>query len=218
MTVSDAPVLGDDVPVPIVPLRKGRPRDERIDEDITAAALDLLSAEGFDRFSVEAVAARADVAKTTVYRRFPTRNDLIVGALLRLNDDLPPPPAAGPVRDRLVAVLQGIRRRTTESVRGRILIQVVSEGLRDPGLADLVHQRVLAPRRQVLREVIADAIATGELRADVEVDTVVPVLVGPMLYLGMWSGSVVARGVTVESVVDLVLSGLTPASDASSLR
>jgi AcrR family transcriptional regulator len=206
MTIGTA-VRGD-----AAPLRKGRPRDERIDEDITAAALDLLSTEGFDRFSVEAVAARAGVAKTTVYRRFPTRNDLIVGALLRLNDELPAPPAAGPVRDRLLAVMHGIRQRTNESVRGRILMQVVSEGLRDPALADLVHQRVLAPRRQVLRDVIADGIASGELRADVEIDTVVPVLVGPMLYLGMWSGSAVAMNVTVDSVVDLVLTGLTPAT------
>ena len=196
------------------PLRKGRPRDERIDADITAAALDLLSTEGFDRFSVEAVAALAGVAKTTVYRRFPTRNDLIVGALVRLNYELPPPPAPGPVRERLISVLNGIRHRTTESVRGRILMQVVSEGLRDPALADLVHQRVLAPRRQVLRDVITDGIASGELRADVEVDTVVPLLVGPMLYLGMWSGSAVTKNVTVESVVDLVLTGLTPATDS----
>lgn len=206
--------LGAAVRGDAAPLRKGRPRDERIDEDITAAALDLLSTEGFDRFSVEAVAARAGVAKTTVYRRFPTRNDLIVGALLRLNDELPPPPAAGPVRERLIAVLDGIRRRTTESVRGRILMQVVSEGLRDPALADLVHHRVLAPRRQALRDVIADGIASGELRADVEVDTVVPILVGPMLYLGMWSGAAATKGVTVEAVVDLVLTGLTPATDS----
>lgn len=201
-----------------VPLRKGRPRDGRIDRDITAAALDLLSTEGFDRFSVEAVAARAGVAKTTVYRRFPTRNDLIVGALVRLNDELPPPPAPGPVRERLIGVMRGIRHRTIESVRGRILMQVVSEGLRDPVLADLVHQRVLAPRRQVLRDVITDGIASGELRADVDVDTVVPVLVGPMLYLGMWIGSAVTKDVTVESVVDLVLTGLTIDADTSSPR
>jgi AcrR family transcriptional regulator len=206
MTVG-APVRGN-----AAPLRKGRPRDERIGQDITAAALAVLSEQGFERFSVEEVAVRAGVAKTTVYRRFPTRNDLIVGALLRLNDDLPPPPPAGPVRDRLVGVLDGIRRRTTESVRGRILMQVVSEGLRDPALADLVHQRVLAPRRQVLRDVITDGIASGELRDDIDTDAVLPVLVGPMLYLGMWSGSAIAEGVTVESVVDLVLSGLTRAS------
>jgi hypothetical protein len=91
-------------------------------------------------------------------------------------------------------------------------MQVVSEGLRDPALADLVHQRVLAPRRQVLHDVIADGIASGELRDDIDADAVLPVLVGPMLYLGMWSGSAIAEGVTVESVVDLVLSGLTRAS------
>lgn len=208
MTVG-AGVRGD-----ATPRLKGRPRDQRIDDDITSAALEMLATEGFDRFSVEAVAARAGVAKTTVYRRFPTRNDLIVGALMRLDGELPATPAAGSVRDRLIVVLDGIRRRTTESVRGRILVQVASEGLRDPALADLVHHRVLAPRRQVLRDVIADGIASGELRADVEVDTVVPVLVGPMLYLGMWSGSSVTRGVTVASVVDLVLSGLTPATEA----
>ena len=201
-----------------MPLRKGRPRDERIDVEITAAALDLLATEGFDRFTVEAVATRAGVAKTTVYRRFPTRNDLIVGALLRLNDEIPPPPVAGPVRGRLILVLQGIRRRTTESVRGRILMQVISEGQRDPALAALVHERVLAPRRQVLRAIIADGIASGELRPDVEIDTVVPALVGPMLYLGMWGSAEVTLGVTVESVVDLVLDGLASPADSGSPR
>jgi AcrR family transcriptional regulator len=214
MTLAGGAARDDAAAGPAAPLRKGRPRDERIDVEITSAALDLLATEGFDRFTVEAVAARAGVAKTTVYRRFPTRNDLIVGALLRLNDEIPPPPVAGPVRDRLVLVLRGIRRRTTESVRGRILMQAISEGQRDPDLAALVHQRVLAPRRQVLRDIIADGIASGELRPDVDVDTVVPVLVGPMLYLGMWSGATITQGVTVESVVDLVLSGLTRASDS----
>lgn len=218
MTLTGGTARDDEPAAVAVPLRKGRPRDERIDVEITSAALDLLATEGFDRFTVEAVAARAAVAKTTVYRRFPTRNDLIVGALLRLNDEIPPPPVAGPVRDRLILVLQGIRRRTTESVRGRILMQVMSEGQRDPDLAALVHQRVLAPRRQVLRTIIADGIASGELRPDVEIETVVPALVGPMLYLGMWGSAEVTLGVTVESVVDLVLTGLASSDDRASSR
>lgn len=194
------------------PCRKGRPRDERIDADITAAALDVLSDLGFERFSVEEVAARAGVAKTTVYRRFPTRNDLVVGALVRLNDDLPSPPPAGPVRERLVVVLDGIRSRVTRSIRGRILLQAVSEGLRDPELAALVHQRVLAPRRDLLHGVLDEAVAHGELRAEVDRAAALAVLTGPMVYLGLWSGDDQMRGVSVETVVDLVLSGLTPAS------
>jgi AcrR family transcriptional regulator len=194
--------------------RKGRPRDARIDEEITAAALAVLSESGFDGFCVEQVVSRAGVAKTTVYRRFPTREVLLAGALERLNDDLPPPPQPGPVRDRLIEVLGSVRRRTPGSIRGRILMHAAAEGFRDPGLADLVQARVLAPRRQLLRDVISDGIDSGELRDDVDMDALIPVLVGPMLYLGMWSMTAAAQSVTVESVVDIVLSGLTRASDS----
>jgi AcrR family transcriptional regulator len=194
--------------------RKGRPRDERIDRDITASALSVLSDNGFERFSVEEVAVRAGVAKTTVYRRFPTRTDLIVGALERLNDDLPPPPPPGPVRDRLVAVLSAVRSRATTSVRGRILMQVSVENLRDPALVELVDRRVMSPRRQLLRDIVAEGIRSGELDPGIDSAAVIPLLVGPMLYLGMWSTSSVARGVSVEAIVDLALSGLTRASDS----
>ncbi len=195
-------------PVVEAPARKGRPRDERIDEEITSAALTVLAEGGFDGFSVEAVALRAGVAKTTVYRRFPTRDELLVGALERLNDDLPPPPAPGPVRDRLVDVLSGVRQRTPGSVGGRILMHAAAEAVRRPGLAELVESRVLAPRRARLQSVIADGIASGELRADIDPAAVIPVLVGPMLYLGMWSSTAAACDVSVEVVVDTVIVGL----------
>jgi AcrR family transcriptional regulator len=196
------------VGVVTAPARKGRPRDERIDEEITSAALAVLADGGFEGFSLEAVALRAGVAKTTVYRRFPTRDELLVGALVRLNDDLPPPPAPGPVRQRLVEVLSGVRQRTPASVGVRILMHAAAESGRQPGLADLVESRVLAPRRARLQSVIADGIAGGELRDDLDLVEVIPVLVGPMLYLGMWSGTSAACDVSVEAVVDMVLGGL----------
>lgn len=194
------------------PCRKGRPRDERIDRDITSAALAVLSDHGFDRFSVEEVAARAGVAKTTVYRRFPTRTDLVLGALVRLNDDLPPAPPPGPVRDRLIEALERVRTRATTSIHGRLLMQAATAAGNDPALADLVQSRVLAPRRQLLLDIVAEGIARGELRDDIDTHAVIPVLVGPMIYLGAWSTSPLHREVSVAAVVDLVLSGLTPAS------
>lgn len=193
-------------------VRKGRPRDEKIDEQITSAALGILADVGFERFSVEQVALRAGVAKTTVYRRFPCRNDLVVGALLRMNDALPAAPASGPVRDRLVVVLGGVRRRTADSVGGRVFMRVVSEGHSQPGLAQLIHDRVLEPRRDILRGILMDGISAGELRDDLDLDAVVPALVGPMLYLGLWDDVSEKRAVTVEAVVDTVLAGLAPSS------
>ena len=87
--------------------RKGRPRDERIDLEITSAALDVLAESGFVRFSIAEVVELTGVAKTTIYRRFATRDDLIASALDRLNDYLPadPPPGNG-------ARIRASRRRT----------------------------------------------------------------------------------------------------------
>lgn len=193
--------------------RKGRPRDERIDDEITTAALDVLADDGFDRFSVEAVASRCGVAKTTVYRRFPTRDGLVAGALGRLNDDLAARAADGPWREQLNAVLTAIRR-APGSTRGRILMHAAAEGARDPALAELVHDRVLAPRQAVLRTIIRQGMDSGDLREDLDVDAVVPLLVGPMLHLGTWRMCRTSQAVDVEAVVDLLLTGLTRASDS----
>ena len=131
--------------------RKGRPRDHRIDRDVTSAALDLVEEVGFDRFSVEEVAARAGVAKTTVYRRFPTRNDLLAGALERLNDDVSPAPADWSTHDRLVAMLTFLRQRKSDAQSRDRLIQVAATTCRDPELWAIVQERVLGPRREIGR-------------------------------------------------------------------
>ena len=191
--------------------RRGRPRDERIDSDMVAAALAVLADVGFDRFSVEEVALRAGVAKTTVYRRFPSRGDVISAALGALGEEVEAPASGGSVRDRMVAALSGIRRGTPDSTRGRILMHAM--GSDDPGLADLVYERVLSSRAAGLRAIVRDGVLSGEVRADVDVDAVMSTLVGPMLYLGMWRMRESIRQVRVEDVVDIVLRGLTPATD-----
>jgi len=188
---------------------KGRPRDERLDVEIGAAAVAVLAEQGFDRFSVEEVALRAGVAKTTIYRRFPSRSALIEAALGQLGDEGPSAPLAGTLRDRLITVLSVIRQNTPGSPRGRILMHAMASA--DPDLALLVHERVLAPRAGLLRSLVADGIASGELRNDLDVDAVVPILVGPMLYLGMWRMRESARRVSVDDVVDLIMAGLTRA-------
>ena len=72
----------------------GRPRDAQVAAAILDAALDLIIEFGYNRTSMEAVAARARVAKTTVYRRWPTKDDLMVDALARIKGDIVEPPFA----------------------------------------------------------------------------------------------------------------------------
>ena len=193
--------------------RTGRPRDSRADREIIAAALHLLADEGFDRFSVEEVAVRSGVAKTTIYRRYARRDDLIRGALESLNDDLSERSVEGATRDRLVRILEGIRQ-APGTIRGRVLMRAAAEGVTDPSVAALVHDRVLEPRREALRQVIRDGVAKGELRAGIDLEAVIPLLVGPMMHLGMWRMCDGVEDISVEAVVDLILSGLGSASAA----
>lgn len=190
--------------------RRGRPRDARLDRAITDAALEVLAESGVAGFSVARVAARSGVAKTTIYRRHHSRDDLMVGALERLNDDLPDVPARGHVRDRLVQVLDGIRRRNPSGTQARLLGQVAAT--HDPRLGRMVYERVLVPRHRMLRRIVQDGIDAGDLRADLDLDALIPILVGPMLYLRTWHRSPLAGRVTVEAVVDQLIAGMTPAT------
>jgi len=190
--------------------RRGRPRDARIDGEITAAALTLLADVGFERFSVEEVAARAGVAKTTVYRRFPTRDDLLVGALERLNDDLELPDVDLPVRERLVDVLGSLRRRKSGPTPRDRLLHVAMSGYAAGDLQALVLRRVIEPRRAGLRSILVDAVERDELRADLDLDAAVALLVGSTLYLGAGDRRGDAALPTVAATVDCVLAGLQP--------
>ena len=194
-------------------VRAGRPRDARVDQQIVQTSLEVLASAGFDRFSVEEVSARSGVAKTTIYRRFPSREELLQGCLERLNEDIGDRSREGTTRDRLVHALSGIRR-SPGTTMGRVLMHAAAEGVRDPDVASLVHDRVLEPRREVLRQIIRDGMARGEIRKDIDLDAVVPLLVGPMLHLGMWRMCEGVEDVSVDSVVDLMLEGMTPASDS----
>lgn len=192
--------------------RRGRPRDEDVDRRITVAALEVLAEHGAAGFSVSQVAARSAVAKSSIYRRFPTRDRLLIGAVERLNDDLATLPTDGTARDRLVALLGGIRRRQPAAVHGRLMMQVA--GSQDPRLTQLVYDRVVRPRHIVLRTIIEDGVASGEFRGDLDIDALIPVLVGPMLYLRMWHAVPAVAAMSVEAIVDQLMAGMTHASDS----
>jgi AcrR family transcriptional regulator len=193
-------------------VRKGRPRDERLDGQISAAAIAVLADGGFDRFSVEEVACRAGVAKTTIYRRFSCRSELMAAALDRLAEDPVPDLAPGTARQQLTTILDSIRRSTPDSPRGRILMHAMASD--DPRLAEVVYARVVTPRSDLLRRVIVAGMASGELRSDLDVDAVIPTLVGPMMYLGLWRMRDTVQRVSVDDVLDLIMNGLTRASDS----
>lgn len=199
---------------------RGRPRSAAADQAIVDATLALLADSGLDGLTMEGIAARAGVGKATLYRRYGTRDEVLQAALGHLNDDLPDALGlleAHGLRTALVTMLDAIRARTPQTVQGRILLRVMAEQSTRPALHALVIDRVIEPRTRRMRAMLAAAVERGELRADVDIEAIVPLLVGPALYLGMRGGAV-----SMAAVVDAVLDGLsarrTPARPAPASR
>jgi AcrR family transcriptional regulator len=101
MKKSQAPVT----PSREAPLVRGRPRDAGRDTAIIDATMYVLTELGYEQMSVEAVAARAEVAKTTIYRRYPSKAALVMAAVERRAAAIPPAVKSGDLRERLLVVV-----------------------------------------------------------------------------------------------------------------
>jgi len=189
------------------PRAPGRPRSTRADEAIIDAVLDLL-AEGTtaESISIEAVAARAGVGKATIYRRWPNRDALLVDAVITLKG--PPPQLAGEsVRDDLVTLLRPIGHQSPHPA-AKVLPCLISELHRNEAMWH-GYQQVIEPRRQLMRDVLARGVETGELRADLDIELSLALLSGPVLvqHLLRWNPRL-DRETLPERVVDAVLAGI----------
>ncbi|WP_433325775.1 TetR/AcrR family transcriptional regulator [Spirillospora sp. CA-294931] len=163
---------------PVAPRAPGRPRSERAEKAILDATLELLAAEsGVDGVSIEAVAALAGVAKTTIYRRWPNKEALIVGALAEAKAPLPEPRGES-VRDDLLAIAEAIAAGRNAR-HSRCFWNVLGSHEKYPGLYERYYQQVIQPRRETVFSVLRAGIARGELRPDIDLEVVNGLLVGP---------------------------------------
>jgi AcrR family transcriptional regulator len=189
--------------------RPGRPRSAEADTAIVDATLDLIIEGGIDGLSVESVAARAGVGKATIYRRWANKDELIEDALASINDALPEIPPAGTARDRLVVMVDQIRAKTVETCSGRLMPRMLSYATQHPELFKQYFTSVIQPRRERYRVVLAEGIAAGELRADLDIELAATLIAAPMLYLQLMQvGLGTPRPGTSQALVDMVLDGI----------
>ncbi|HEX8003178.1 MAG TPA: TetR/AcrR family transcriptional regulator [Mycobacteriales bacterium] len=186
----------------------GRPRNADADDAIVDATLALLSEEGFDRLAMDAVAARAGVAKATIYRRWPSKEALVIDAVARRTDPFPEV-ATGTIRDRLVSLLAGILGMSRTGA-GRLLPCMVGATATNPPLAEHYRAQILEPRRNRMRQMVRMAVAKGELRRGVDVDDAIDLLIGALLYRIVFAGPDGVADDVPGRLVDAALRGLAP--------
>ncbi len=184
----------------------GRPRSARAEQAIIEAVLELLgTGVSIEALSVESVAARAGVGKATIYRRWPSKEELVVEAVAALK--LPLPDLRGEsVRDDLVALLR-VTGQEPDRDRGKVMSCVMAQLSRNPDLYGW-YQKVIEPRREATREVLRRGISAGELRADLDIEVTLGLLMAPMIMQRSmrWSPRLDIADLP-ERVVDAVLSG-----------
>jgi AcrR family transcriptional regulator len=152
--------------------RRGRPRDPGTDTRITAAAAELMLQRGFDRMTVDDVAARAGVGKATVYRRWPSKEDLAVAAMETLYAVEIPEPDTGSIAGDLT---ESYRAALTfvNSAEGQAFLRMsIAESVRDERIAAL-YRASTERREQESRRTFERAIERGEVRPDIDVDAAV---------------------------------------------
>jgi AcrR family transcriptional regulator len=184
----------------------GRPRNAQADEAILDAVLAMLAAgQSFAAISIEAVAARAGVGKATIYRRWANKEALLIDAVAAMKGPLPVP-AGESVRDDLVMLVQA--NRTGRARRyGAVTACLLPELLKDDDLRTM-YQKVIEPRRDVMRQVLRRGVAAGELRADLDVELTLLMISGPSMLQNMlnWSPRLPDEGFA-ETLIDAVLRG-----------
>lgn len=185
----------------------GRPRSARVDEAIISSVIDLLvDGTTAESLSIEAVAARAGVGKATIYRRWANKDALLVDAVASLKGPLPEI-AGESVRDDLVTLLRPIGRPTMTQAAS-VLPCLVSELKRSPML-NQCYQRIVEPRRELMRVVLRRGIAAGELRSDLDIEVVMAILVGPMMAQNVLNWNPLLDAATLpQQVVDMVWPAL----------
>jgi AcrR family transcriptional regulator len=154
---------------------RGRPRSVEADQAILHATLRMLGTQGVAGTTIEGVAADAGVGKTTIYRRWPTKTDLILAAI----SDLVPtgdPPDTGSMAGDMAALAETQQRRLADSGLAGIVPRVLAESMSDPELHQDFVDRVVNPFRELLRLFIERGIERGELRPDLEVEPLVDLL------------------------------------------
>lgn len=189
-------------------------RSARVREAVLAATFDELLDSGYARLRVGAVASRAGVNKTTIYRRWPTLEELLVDALTTWSDDVPVP-NTGNINTDLVAIGRELADLLNSGVGRQVAAFVLTAGLRSADLREATR-RYFA--HQVTRAIptITRAVDRGELPADVDADTLLASFRAPLFYRMVTTGDTIDDALieqTVRVTLAAARAGLLSTSD-----
>jgi AcrR family transcriptional regulator len=177
---------------------------------ILRAALELGEELGFDGLTIEGIAIRSGIAKTTIYRRWPNVGAIVMDAFLADVTRLAPIQTRSTARESFTASM----RRLAKAYRGRlgrILRPLLGRAQSDENLREAVRTRWVEPRREIARDIVRRGMKSGELRDGLDPDVVLDALYGPFYHrlLVPYKNGILSDAF-IDTLVDTVFGGLKP--------
>lgn len=160
------------------PVRVGRKRDHTRDTDLLEAAILVLAETGYDRMTMDMVAAKAKAGKATMYRRWPSKPDLVLEAIAHMKRDqvdLASLPDTGTLRGDLLALVKPKSVEESE-LKMKALSGLSSMLAQHQELADATNAVIVEPWTAVNRVLIQRAVDRGEVSADIDIETLAQVI------------------------------------------
>ena len=189
----------------------------RTRERVIKAAAGILQQEGYARLTMEGVAAASGVAKTTLYRRWPTKAALCMDLYLDVAQRELQDPDTGDIARDLKAIAATVVRLQTRTVAGPALIGLIAESHLNPDTRAAFLAEFADRRRAITRGVLRRALQRGELRADTDVDLVIDALGGAVTFRLLQGYAPLSTAFT-NALVELVLSGCRKQATATRSR
>jgi AcrR family transcriptional regulator len=178
---------------------------------ILLAARDLLADSGVRELTIEGVADRSGVAKTTIYRRFRSKHDLALAVVLEMTHEVVATEREGDVRDHLIGLVDTAVALLRTTIMGRVMQGLASDIATDPDLSREFKDHVVELRTRRVGEIVQFGIERGELRPDTDPAFLQDLLFGPVYHRLLLSGEPLGADLG-ERIVDAVLPAFVIAS------
>lgn len=187
---------------------RGRPRSEEAHDAILVAAVALTREVGYDAVTMDGIAARAGVGKTTVYRRWSSKELLVTEAIGRIVRSFSVP-QTGSLEGDLLHLMQQAVGMYRDPASLALLSGLVAAMARSTLIAEAVRTGFVASWRDAVRGVLTRGVRRGELRADTDVELALDLLGGPPFYRFLITGTAIDERLA-RSLVQAVLRGFAP--------
>ncbi len=182
----------------------GRPRSAQSHQAILQAALELLAEVGFERMSIEAIATRAGVGKTTIYRRYDSKEELVAEAIESLREEVVIPDT-GTLWGDMDALIQNAAQITLSPLGRQTVAMIISSASSNPQFAQIYWTKYLQPRQQAFAVVIERAKTRNEIHANLDPALVFDTMSGIMLYAQIFQPTSESWEAYVRRALHLIL-------------